>query len=157
MIRIIRTIAVLVLVALIAVAGFMRMVPDEPADWHADPATAERTGQANDYLVAPTGATAAAPDRVARVHGAEPRDLLFQLDSVARPAGARAIAGSVEEGWITYVQRSAIFGFPDYISVKAVPVEGGSALIIWSRSRYGQSDWGVNKARVDGWLTQLGG
>lgn len=157
MIRILKTIAVLALVALIVLAAVMRIVPDDPADWHADPATAERTGRPNDYLVAPAGGSAAEPDRIGRVHATDPRDLIFQLDAVARPAGAHVIAGSLDDLWVTYVQRSTVFGFPDYISVKAVAVEGGSALIIWSRSRYGHSDWGVNKDRVERWLTQLNG
>ena len=67
------------------------------------------------------------------------------------------MAGSLDDLWITYVQRSMVFGFPDYISVRAVEVEDGSALIIWSRSRYGHSDLGANKRRIDGWLKQIGG
>ena len=157
MIRILKWLVVAVLVAIAGLAVTMRVVSDDPAVWHVDPATAERTGQPNDYLVAPEGMAAARADRVAKVHDTEPRALLFQLDAVARPAGARVVAGSVDDLWITYVQRSMIFGFPDYISVRAVEVEGGSALVIWSRSRYGQSDLGVNKQRIDGWLTQIGG
>ncbi len=154
--RIIRWLVVTAVVVTVAGAIFFRMADDDPALWHVDPATIERTGKPNDYLVAPEGATKAAPDRIAKMRAAEPRDLLFQFDAVARPSGATIIAGSVDEGWVTYVQRTMILGFPDYISVKAIPVEGGSALIIWSRSRYGTSDFGVNKKRIDGWLTQMG-
>jgi hypothetical protein len=155
-IRILKWLMLAVLVAMAALAVMMRMVGDDAAVWHVDPATAERTGRPNDYLVAPEGVAAAPADRVAKVHETEPRALLFQFDAVARPAGAKVVAGSVDDLWITYVQRSMVFGFPDYISVRAVEVEGGSALVIWSRSRYGQSDLGVNKQRIDGWLTQIG-
>jgi uncharacterized protein (DUF1499 family) len=60
---------------------------------------------------------------------------------------------------ITYVQRSRIIGFPDYITVKAVPMEtglpeAGAGLIVYSRSRYGYGDFGVNRARVEAWLMQ---
>jgi uncharacterized protein (DUF1499 family) len=34
-------------------------------------------------------------------------------------------------------------------------MEGGAGLIIWSRARYGRGDFGVNRARVDAWLTAL--
>lgn len=155
--RFLKWLLIAVLVATGGLAVTMRMVSDDPEVWHVDPAMAERTGQPNDYLVAPEGATAAEIDRVAKVHETEPRALLFQFDAVARPAGAKVVAGSVDDRWITYVQRSMIFGFPDYISVRALEVEGGAALIIWSRSRYGQSDLGVNKRRIDGWLKQIGG
>ena len=154
--RFLKWLLITVLVATAGLAVTMRMVDDDPSIWHADPATAERTGRPNDYLVAPEGMAAAPADRVAKVHDTDPRALLFQLDAVARPAGATVVAGSVDDLWITYVQRSMIFGFPDYISVRAVEVEGGSALVIWSRSRYGRSDLGVNKKRIDGWLRQIG-
>ena len=153
--RILKWLIALMLIATAGLAVTMRLVADDPAVWHVDPATAERTGRPNDYLVAPAGAMAAKPDRTARAREVAPEDLLFQLDAVARPAGAKPIAGSVSEGWITYVHRTPLIGFPDYISVKAVAAEGGAALIIWSRSRYGHSDLGVNKKRVDGWLAQL--
>ncbi|MEM6487122.1 MAG: DUF1499 domain-containing protein [Pseudomonadota bacterium] len=125
---------------------------DHPAEtWHVDPTTAARTGKPNDYLAAPAGTTVAAPDR--GLQAADPAAALAALDRVAQAAPRTAvIAGSVAEGFVTYVQTSALFGFPDYISVKRV--EGG--LAVWSRSRYGYSDLGVNKARVTEWLAEAG-
>jgi uncharacterized protein (DUF1499 family) len=151
-----------VLGALLVGAGVlaisMRWVADDPAVWHVDPATAQRTGAPNDYLVAPEGATAAAPDRIARVHPSSPRELLQKLDAVAmRAPRTERIGGSLDEGWITYVQRSRVVGFPDYVSVRAIDVPGGSALVVWSRSRFGYGDFGVNKTRVEGWLATLDG
>lgn len=137
-------------------AIYIRMATEDPAEWHVDPTEAGRTGQDNDYLVAPQGVAKAQPDRVSRIHGTDPRSLLFQLDAVARPSGAERLAGSIDDLWITYVDRSLVFGFPDYISVRAIPSGNGSALVIWSRSRYGRSDFGVNKDRIDGWLHRLG-
>ena len=84
--------------------------------------------------------------------------MLQAFDTVASGAPrTERLAGSPEEGWITYVQRSRIFGFPDFVSVRAVGVPGGSALIVWSRSRFGYGDFGVNRARVESWLAGLGG
>ena len=142
--------------AVLAIA--MRSIPDDPAVWHADPATAARTGAPNDYLVAPEGATAARPDRVAEVHALPPAELLRRFDAVATGAPRTGrIAGSPDEGWVTYVQRSRLFGFPDYVSVRSVEVPGGSALVVWSRSRFGYGDFGANKARVESWLAALDG
>lgn len=137
---------------------WLRAVPDDPGTWHLDPAVTERTGRDNDFLMAPTGTVAAEIDTVAEVKAVAPKDLLFQFDAIARNASRTAVvAGSVDEGMITYVQRSAVLGFPDYITVKAVEAGDGAGLIVWSRSRYGYSDMGVNRARIEGWLAQVGG
>ena len=155
--RILQWVIALALAGTIGVATVMRMIGHDPAEWHVDPATIERPGTPNDFLVAPEGATQARPDRIATMRNAAPDDLLFQFDAIARPAGAKPIAGSVKAGWITYVDRTLIMGYPDYITVKAITAGDGSALIIWSRSRFGQSDWGVNKERIEDWLAKMGG
>jgi uncharacterized protein (DUF1499 family) len=55
-----------------------------------------------------------------------------------------------------YVARSALFGFPDLVTVQAMPAgDDAATLIIWSRSVYGHSDLGVNRRRVDAWLAAL--
>jgi uncharacterized protein (DUF1499 family) len=144
------------LVAALAVALLMRLLGNDPVAWHVDPATAQRTGYPNDYLVAPEGATVAAPDELAQVYALSPRELLQRFDAVARNAPrTHRIAGSPEEGRVTYVQRSRVFGFPDYVSVRAVEAPGGAALIVWSRSRFGFGDFGVNRARVEDWTARL--
>ncbi len=144
------------LFAVLAMGVFMRIVGSDPAAWHVDPASAQRTGYPNDYLVAPEGAAAAAPDDVARVYALSPQELLARFDAVAlSQPRTRRLAGSPEDGRATYVQRSRVFGFPDYISVRAVDVPGGAALAVWSRARFGFGDFGVNRARVRDWLAKL--
>ena len=54
-----------------------------------------------------------------------------------------------------WVERSAMLGFPDLINAAVVPREGGSGLLIFSRSRYGWSDFGVNRKRVEAWSAGL--
>ena len=78
------------------------------------------------------------------------------VDAIAKAHGADPMGTTIDDMWITYVHRTTVFGFPDYISVKAVPEGDGAALIVWSRSRYGHSDLGVNKERIDAWLAQIG-
>ena len=51
-----------------------------------------------------------------------------------------------------YVLRSDWFNFPDLVTVQVTP---DSRLILWSRSVYGRSDLGVNKARLIAWLAAL--
>ncbi|MEM1163746.1 MAG: DUF1499 domain-containing protein [Pseudomonadota bacterium] len=151
---ILKWLVIAIVIATIAGAIYFRTVSHDVAQWHVDPSTIERTGKPNDYLVAPAGATTATADAVARMRQTDPKSLLFQLDAIARPQ-SEVLAGSVDELWITYIQKTRLLGFPDYITVKAVPEGEGAALIIWSRSRFGHSDLGVNKARVEAWLSKL--
>lgn len=134
----------------------VRSAGDDPDRWHVDPAAAERTGNPNDFLMAPDGAAAAEADMVSPVWDTTPEALMARLDAVAmaEPRVER-IAGSAAEAHVTWVQRSAVWGFPDYVSAKAVGAEGGAALVIWSRARYGYSDLGVNEARVRRWVGAL--
>lgn len=152
--RIAKYLLILGVILTLGTAIGMRSVSDDPAQWHVDPTATDRTGRPNDYLVAPAGLTSAKVDLEAIVHPVPADELLFLFDAVARPSST-VLAGSVKDKHITYVQRTSVLGFPDYISVKAIDVEGGSALIIWSRSRFGYSDMGVNKKRVDAWLGQI--
>ena len=76
---------------------------------------------------------------------------LVAMDAVIRKSGAKVLSGSVDSGHITYISRSRIMGFPDYITVQKFD----GKLRIFSRLRFGQSDLGVNKRRVEGWLAQL--
>lgn len=152
--RILLWILALAVVLTIAAVVYFRTVTDDPAIWHVDPVTAERTGNPNDYIVSP-GQLRDDADRVAKVHEGDPKKLLFQFDSIAGPSSQK-LAGSLDDLHITYVHRTPLMGYPDYISVKAVESEGGSALVIFSRSRFGKSDFGVNKSRIDNWLAQMG-
>ena len=145
-------------VLLACAAGYVTInfASDDPARWHLDPATAHLRGTANEYLAAPRGTTAAPTHSDTRLYQESPRDLLARFDAVARiQSRTTVLAGDLDSLMITYVQRSRIIGFPDYLTVKAVAVEGGSALIVYSRSRYGRGDFGVNRARVEAWLAAL--
>lgn len=136
--------------------AWFRMAPDDPARWHVDPLAAARPDSPNSYLLAPEGEAGAPTDGEAPVWPVSPQALMAAFDQMAlsQPRTER-IAGSVEDLRATYVQRSAFWGFPDYISVRALPAEDGATLAIFSRSRYGYSDLGVNETRVSSWLDAL--
>ncbi|MGB3553350.1 MAG: DUF1499 domain-containing protein [Jannaschia sp.] len=146
-----RTLLISTLAALGAGTAYFRTVPMDADDWHADPMAGARTGKPNDFLIGPGG------DRGAIVTEEAPADLAARIDRLAlSEAGTERLAGSPEDGWTTYVQRSKVMGFPDAISVRVAPEGNGSTLAIWSRSRFGHSDMGVNRARVERWLAALG-
>jgi uncharacterized protein (DUF1499 family) len=69
------------------------------------------------------------------------------------------LLGESNDGWqFDYVQRTAYWRLPDIITVRFIETEHGrSTLAVYSRSVYGHSDLGANKARIEAWLAKLGG
>lgn len=121
---------------------FIRFAPSDPAKWHIDPLSAADPGEAGVLLLPGQGA---------------PVGNLSDLDDIAlQTPRTTQLAGSLQEGMITYVTRSKGFGFPDYTTVRAIPKgDGTSDLGIFARLRFGRSDLGVNAARIDGWVKAL--
>ena len=57
---------------------------------------------------------------------------------------------------LQYVQRSALFRFPDIIDIRFIPIDKQqSRLLLYSRSLYGYSDFGVNCKRLNYWIKLL--
>jgi uncharacterized protein (DUF1499 family) len=71
--------------------------------------------------------------------------------AIATPR-TRLLAGSVDDGLMTFQTRSQFWGFPDHTTVAVT----GDLLVINGRLRFGRSDFGVNKTRIEGWLAALG-
>ena len=134
----------------IVLMAYIRLAPSDPAVWHQDPEAASSTGKPNEYRL--TGNLAiiliiAAPDLAALV------DELIE----AQPRVVR-LAGNPSTLMMTYVQRSMSVGYPDYITFKISPMdEDRFKLEILSRSRFGHSDLGVNKLRVEQWVGLIRG
>ncbi len=147
---------ILAAIAIVIVGGalYIRSVGHDPALWHVDPLIAEGTGRPNEAFALPQGAGEAAI--TTEVRPLSPEDLARRFHAVATAAPrVSVVAGGPDEAFTTYVQRSALMGWPDYVSVRAVPRDGGAALAIWSRARFGYSDMGVNRARLEDWLAAL--
>ena len=52
-----------------------------------------------------------------------------------------------------WVERSAVFNFPDVIAAELVEDgASGAGLFVYSRSVFGWSDLGVNRRRVQAWM-----
>ncbi len=132
--------------------GYIRMAPDNNAQWHVDPQTVKRGPKPNQFLMRDGDGDADSP-----VFEMAAGDLAqaFHDYALSQPRVVR-LSGPPEQLWMTFIQRSKWFGFPDYISVRIVPVDAGrSALIVYSRARYGGSDLGVNQERITGWVEGL--
>lgn len=154
MLKILGYLALAIALLAIGFLAYVRFAGHDPAVWHVDPVTAPTPETPNSYRVVPPGSTVPASGRVSPTYSATPAELMtaFEAHALAQPDTIR-LAGSSAEGFTTFVQRTPTVKYPDYISVRAVPAgEGQSALVILSRSRYGKSDMGVNKARIDDWL-----
>jgi uncharacterized protein (DUF1499 family) len=154
--RLLPTLAAAVLAAAAALSLAIRLAPDDPARWHVDPATAPGTGHPNANRVLPEAAAGPADSR-APVYAVPAAELAAAFDRMAQdqPRTAR-LAGGPDSLHATYVQRSRVWGFPDYVSVRFYELPGGrSTLALWSRARYGRGDLGVNAARARAWLAAL--
>lgn len=114
----------------------------------------------NQYLVAPDGLCQnATPHQIARTYEREPAALKTALLDIIQAEPRTTLLGS-DDATLQYeaVQRSLLFRFPDYISIRILPVSAGhSTLAIYSRSKLGYGDLGVNKKRVTRWLKKLDG
>lgn len=130
----------IVLILIIGALAYVRLAPSDPARWH------RATGKTEPGEVARNGSYVWRE----AVEG-DGRAALAQVDRVAMetPRTSR-LAGSVEEGQITYVTRSRAVGFPDYTTVSLVGVDP-TVIEIFGRLRFGRSDFGVNAARVKRW------
>ncbi|MGB3828770.1 MAG: DUF1499 domain-containing protein [Ornithinimicrobium sp.] len=149
-------IAVLSLAA-VSVSVGIRLAPNDPGQWHQDPLTVQAPESPNWFRLTPPGADrSAVVDRegTSPVFDVPVAELETAFDEVATGDGrVTVLAGSAAEGFVTYVQRSALMGYPDYVSVRFVEVDADrSTLAIMSRARYGSGDLGVNEKRVRRWM-----
>ena len=128
-----KILATFLLVLILAGLAFIRLAPSDPARWHQMPESVTDRDLDGGAM--------------RRVEGE-----LESLDAVIRDTPrTRVLSGSPDQGMITYVSRSRVFGFPDYTTVR----QSGDMLEIYGRLRFGKSDLGVNAARIDGWLDRL--
>ncbi|MGR3759113.1 DUF1499 domain-containing protein [Roseobacteraceae bacterium NS-SX3] len=126
----------LLLAAVVVVLGFIRLAPSDPIGWNTQPEFSEdKDFQGGVFRVVRTG-----PGGLAR------------FDRIASTAPrTRLLAGSVEDGMATYVTRTQFLGFPDYTTAR----QDGDLLKVYARLRFGLSDLGANRERIEQWLAQM--
>ncbi len=126
----------IILIGVVMVMGFIRLAPVDVGRWHQPIlADVDKDMKIGAIRVVPAGA-----DGLARVN-----EVMLGLERTV------AIAGSVEEGRITYVTRSAVFGFPDFTTAE----QDGDVVKMFARLRFGGSDLGVNRKRLERVLAAL--
>lgn len=126
----------LILAALIGLLAYVRLAPSDPARWHValgDMTDSTGVGSARRVLSAREG-------------------LFATLDTAMRALPRTTVlAGSVQEGHVTYITRTKLIGFPDYTTIE----EKEDEVRMFARLRFGRSDLGVNAKRLDGLIAAL--
>jgi hypothetical protein len=127
-----------------------------------DMARIERPATPNTALAGPAvpgqyAATLSPPDIVTPLYQVPAARLFAAIGAVAaaqqRIFVAAAYPDLKQEHWVV---RSAVFNFPDLVTAQVV-AQGpdASTLVLYGRSVYGRSDFGVNQHRLRAWLAAL--
>lgn len=154
----------LILVLVIAFLGFGRertwALFFGPADLGPveDFTRLERPASPNTYLACPLElCLREEPDLVPPIFATDPAGLKKALKEIieAEPL-TEHVAGDPDGFGDRYVQRTPLMRFPDTIIIRYLPVDvGRTTLVIYSRSKLGWGDWGVNRERVRRWIQEL--
>lgn len=119
---------------------YVRLAPHDPAQWHVDPATVTDVNSNNQHLDS----------------ASVPGDVPTVTARLAEVLDGEVMSGSYASGFVTLVVRTPLYGYPDYVSIRVAEEDAGkSRVTIFSRSRYGELDFGANKARVERVLSEL--
>lgn len=113
----------------------------------------------NQFLLAPAGLCGnAQPHMESPVFKYPPQELMKRVREIAlsQPRVTEQTAADSRETGAVFVARSKVFRFPDVIDVQAIDAgDGHSALAIYSRARVGIRDFGVNRKRIEDWISRL--
>ncbi len=131
------------IIVFVALQAYIRLAPTDAARWHIDPFAASdpSPGGVKRLLTVPL----------------DPQDALTRFAAIAdTEPRTRRVAGSVDEGRLTYRTRTVFWGFPDFTTISARSDESGAEVVILARQRFGRSDFGVNARRADEWIKVAG-
>jgi uncharacterized protein (DUF1499 family) len=114
------------------------------------------TKKPNQFLVAPDGyCQNAKPHLESKVYEVSVEALHDAFRNVVKRQPRTTVVEERSDG-ARFVQKSKLIGFPDFIDVQFLSMAAKqSTLLIYSRSKYGRSDFGVNAKRIREWLAEL--
>jgi len=130
----------LALLLALALVLHIRLAPSDPARWHVDPATVPDPATPN---FARTEALIALPRA----------EVAARIAAQALREGAVRLAGDAD--LVTYVARTRLMRYPDYVSIRLSDENGSTRVQAFSRARFGRGDQGVNAARLQRWVGRL--
>ena len=119
--------------------------------------TLQRRSTPNDALACPPALCSARSDMTPPLYRVSVQQLqtAFATMIASEP---RVVRVASDDATMTgrYVQRTKWLGFPDTIAVRFLDGrDTTSTLALYSRSQFGESDLGVNRARIERWLAKL--
>lgn len=129
-----------------------------PADQGAvDFSTLQRRTRPTDSLACSPDLCRIRVDLALPAYAEPPAALMQRLDRLVLADTVHLVR--VDDGsrpdYRRYVARSAAFRFADTIDAEARVTAAGTGLAIYGRSQIGIGDWGVNRARQQGWAAGL--
>ena len=129
----------------------------DPADWHVNPLTVPTSATPNDFRIAMRDMTEERVDAEPPIYSERPLILAQAFDQFAfSQRDTNRIAGLPPELMMTYVQHTATLKMPDYLTIKFIDLgDGTSTVAIYSRSRFGYGDMGMNQRRAESWIKAL--
>ncbi|HCI07306.1 MAG TPA: DUF1499 domain-containing protein [Sulfitobacter sp.] len=114
----------------VAFAAYVRLAPSDPSRWHISIPNEGNIDLAGGAVrIVPNS-----PDVFER--------LIKLMSKLPRTT---VLAGTVDEGHLTYITRSKLMGYPDYTTIE----RSDETIKIFARLRFGKSDLGVNAARLE--------
>lgn len=111
----------------------------------------------NQYLVTPVGWGPERPHRESPVFARKSDDVYQAMRAAAfGEPRVQLLSEDTTRRKLELVQRTRIIRFPDYVSIEVAPLDSDRcAVLVYSRSRFGRRDFGVNRRRIDHWLGLL--
>lgn len=154
--------AALAVLAVTVLSLYVRLAPLDGRGAHVSPYAVSAPETPNWALAAPADG---APTTAPRTHDAPVFDGVSEDEIAARvdriltqEMGAERVVAERygPRPWNTYLVRSPLMGFPDFVTVLTADLEDGrTSVLIYSRSVYGRSDLGANAERVERLIERL--
>jgi uncharacterized protein (DUF1499 family) len=122
-------------------------------------ATLQRTPTPNQYLLCPPDLCTTQTNGVAPAFDLPVEQLQAAWEQmIAEQPRVELLRRDIANVQLDYVQRTRLLRFPDLVTVRFIPIDDAHAtLAIYSRSIYGKGDLGVNRTRIDDWMSKLKG
>jgi uncharacterized protein (DUF1499 family) len=137
-----KTVICCVLIVFVAAFAYVRLSPMGVDRWHVDPFEVDppQKGGALVRFSSSLG-LAATLEAYTAVALTTPRTIL--------------LAGSPSKARMSFVTRTALWGFPDVTTIGVRETSEGTEVAIFARLRFGESDMGVNEKRVTAWRAKV--